>query len=203
MLVDLEDRMLWKETKSGEFSVKSLYGALETRNATLFSWNIMWNLFVSSKGGFFTWEASWGKVLTLDQLKRRGWIVANRCFLCPVEEESIDHFLIHCSKAKVLWELIFALFGVTWVLPSSVKETLLGWNGSFVGKKHQKVWKVAPLCLFWTIWKERNRITFENEEFLVQKLKISFICNYWSWAKLFIDVGLLSLINHFDWLGSK
>ncbi|RVW39377.1 hypothetical protein CK203_096142 [Vitis vinifera] len=38
VLVDLEDRMLWKETKSVEFSVKSLYGALETRNAAPFPW---------------------------------------------------------------------------------------------------------------------------------------------------------------------
>ena len=29
---------------------------------------------------FFAWEASWGKVLTLDQLQRRGWFVMNQCF---------------------------------------------------------------------------------------------------------------------------
>ena len=31
-----------------------------------------------------------------------------------------------------------------------VSETLLGCYGSFVGKK-QKVWRVAPLCIFWTL----------------------------------------------------
>ena len=62
---------------------------------------------------FFAWEASWGKVLTLDQLKKRGWILANRCFLCCEEEETIDHILIHCTRVRVLWELLFALFGVT------------------------------------------------------------------------------------------
>ena len=51
---------------------------------------------------FFAWEASWDKVLTLDQLKERGCILANRCFLSCVEEESIDHILIHCTKARVL-----------------------------------------------------------------------------------------------------
>ena len=74
---------------------------------------------------FFVWEASWVKTLTLDQVKRRGWSLATRCFLCLVEEESIDHILIHCTKARVLWELLFALFGVTWVLPLTVRETLL------------------------------------------------------------------------------
>ena len=41
------------------------------------------------------------------------------------------------------------------------------WLVSFVGKKCKKAWKLAPLCLFWTVWKERNMIAFDNEEFLV------------------------------------
>ena len=74
----------------------------------------------------------------LDQLKRRGWPLANRCFPYLVEEESINHILIHCTKTKVLWELLFALFCVTQVLPFSIRETSLGWHGSFMGKKHKK-----------------------------------------------------------------
>ena len=42
----------------------------------------------------FSWEASWGKVLTLDYLKRRGRVLANRCFHCEEEEESIDPLFI-------------------------------------------------------------------------------------------------------------
>ena len=26
------------------------------------------------------------------------------------------------------------------------------------GKKHKKTWKLALLCFFWIVWKERNRI---------------------------------------------
>ena len=40
-------------------------------------------------------------------------------------EETIDHLLIHCAKTGVLWEMFFSLVGVSWVLPSSVKETFL------------------------------------------------------------------------------
>ena len=78
-----------------------------------------------TKVGFFAWEASWGKVLTLDQLKKRGRTLANRCFLCGEREETVNHLLIHCSKARMLWELFLAIFGVNWVFPFLVKETLL------------------------------------------------------------------------------
>ncbi|KAL6314646.1 hypothetical protein AAG906_026990 [Vitis piasezkii] len=164
------------EVEAVERFLSTLQGesVLEPRIAVPFPWNIIWSPCVPTKVGFFALEASWGKVLTLDQLKRRGWAIANRCFLCCAEEESINHIIIHCSKARVLWELVFVLFGVTWVLPYSARDTLLGWHGSFVGKKHRKAWRATPLCLFWSVWKERNRIAFENEDLLVQRLKYSF-----------------------------
>ena len=71
LVIDLEDRVLWKETKDMHFSAKSLNSALEPRSAVPFPLNIICSPCVP-KVGFFAWEASWEKVLTLDQLKRRG-----------------------------------------------------------------------------------------------------------------------------------
>ena len=45
---------------------------------------------------FFTQEAVWKKkILTLDQLKRRGWSFPNGCYFYKVEEESVNHILLH------------------------------------------------------------------------------------------------------------
>ena len=55
---------------------------------------------VSLKVDFFAWEASWGKVMTLDQLKKRGRFLANRCYLCEEEEETLNHLLVHCLKGQ-------------------------------------------------------------------------------------------------------
>ncbi|RVW42420.1 hypothetical protein CK203_070906 [Vitis vinifera] len=139
--------MLWKETSNGIFPVKSLYNDLASRRVYQFPNGMIWSPCVSTKVSFFAWEASWGKVLTLDQLKKRGRILANRCFLCCEEEESIDHILMHCTRARVLWELLFALFGVTWVLPFSVRDTLIGWHEFNLGKKRRKVPLVYPRML--------------------------------------------------------
>ncbi|RVX14417.1 putative ribonuclease H protein [Vitis vinifera] len=59
--------------------------------------------------------------------------------------------------ARVLWELLFALFGVMWALPLSVRDTLLGWHVSFVGKKCRKAWMTAPLCLFGQFGRKQTR----------------------------------------------
>ncbi|RVW43830.1 Triphosphate tunel metalloenzyme 3 [Vitis vinifera] len=57
-------------------------------------------------------------------------------------------------------EEVGARFSECW--PATVKEMLLGWNGTFVGKKRKVVWKASPLCLFWTVWKTRNKVAFEE-----------------------------------------
>ena len=62
--------------------------------------------------GFFAWEASWGRILTLDQIKRKGRALTNKCFLYEEEEETVEHLLLHCTKAKVLWNLFLAIVGV-------------------------------------------------------------------------------------------
>ena len=141
-------------------------------------------------------------MLTLDHLKRRGWSLANTCFLCLEEEETIDRILIHCVKARVLWNLVFSLFGMLWTLPSSVKDMLLGWHDSLVGKRRKKLWRTAPLCLSWTVWKERNRRAFGNEEQYVQGLEHAFLCNLWNWSRLFLFFGPSLVVDFVDWVGS-
>lgn len=42
---------------------------------------------------------------------------------------------------------------------------------SFVGKKSKKVRMTAPSYFFSMIWKERKKITFDNEEILMHTMK--------------------------------
>ena len=64
-------------------------------------------------------------MLTLDQLKRRERALANRCFLCEENGEDIDHLLLHCKKAKMLWDLLLTIVGASWVFPKTVIQMLL------------------------------------------------------------------------------
>ena len=43
LVIDMKDRVLWKETKDRKFSFKSIYSALEPRSAIPFPRSIIWS----------------------------------------------------------------------------------------------------------------------------------------------------------------
>ena len=44
--------------------------------------------------------------------------------MCKHYGESIDHLLLHCEVATKVWNEFFQLFGVSWVMPRKVSDTL-------------------------------------------------------------------------------
>ena len=197
-----DDSVIWRQGRNGRYRVKEAYRLLDKPNAIEFPARRIWVDKVPTKVCFFAWEATWGKVLTLDRLQIRGVQLPNCCFLCGCDEENVNHILLHCIVTRALWEIIFGLIDIKWVLPETVKETLISWRGSFVGKKRKKIWKSIPLCIFWTVWKERNRLAFKGGVVNIQRLKSSFVCNLWNWAKVHLGEESFSLIGFLEWIAS-
>ena len=56
---------------------------------------------------------------------------------------------------------------------------------------------MTPLCIFWSVWKEKNLLAFENEVLSLQRLKYSFVCNIWSWVRVFIVLSPSSFVSFF------
>ena len=195
--------LLLKEVKVKSFLVKVMYKGYDISLACDFPHRLIWNLVVPPKRGIFTWEAAWGKVLTLDNLKGRGMTFVNRCFMCEEDEETIDHLLIHCKSEKMLWDLFLSIVGISWVFPHSVLHTLLAWQEVAVGKKRKKMWTTSPSCLFWALWSARNRLAFENEVTSSQRIKINFISNLWTWANLYRNANTNSVLDFLTWLGCR
>ncbi|KAL6333218.1 hypothetical protein AAG906_028401 [Vitis piasezkii] len=164
-----EDSVMWRRGRNGLFRVKEAYRLLDNPNDTVFPSRSIWVDRVPTKVTFFASEATWGKVLTLDRLQIRGVQLPNCCFLRGCEEENVNHILIHCIVARALWDIIL----------ETVKEVLTTWRGPFVRKKRKKVWKSILLCIFWTVWKERNMLAFRVGGVEYPKIK-EFFCNLWS-----------------------
>ena len=168
-------QFFWKGGRNGQFKIKEAHSLLANPNDTAFPSRCIWVDRVPPKVTFFSWEATWGKVLTLDRLQKRGLQLPNCCFLCDCEKENVNHILIHCIVVRVLWDIVLGLVDVKWVFPETIREVLISWRGPFVGKKRKKVWKSIPLCIFWTVWKERNRLAFRGGVLNIPKLK-NFFC---------------------------
>ena len=54
---------------------------------------------------------------------RRGFTLAYSCYLCLEDESGPSSAPLY--KDENLWALLFSLFGTTWVIFGTVKDTLL------------------------------------------------------------------------------
>jgi hypothetical protein len=95
----------------------------------------------------------------------------------------VDHLLIHCPVVSLLWSWILGVFGISWVLPQTVAELLFSWwNG--LGRHSSDVWNLVPLCLMWSVWKERNSRTFEDVSSTDIQLQDCLASSLFEWSKV-------------------
>jgi hypothetical protein len=47
------------------------------------------------------------------------------------------------------------------------------------------VWRIAPLCLMWTVWREQNARCFEDHEKTHDKLKNMLVKTLLNWLGAF------------------
>jgi hypothetical protein len=97
-----------------------------------------------------------GKILTHDNLCKRNIVVVEWCCMCKKNGEAVDHLLIHCEVASCLWHYVFTLFGIEWVMPQKVIDLFACWSQVGGRELSIDIWRMAPLCVIWCIWRERN-----------------------------------------------
>jgi hypothetical protein len=95
------DKIWWVLNRKGKFEVRSFYSILTSFVSFPFPWKSIWCTKAPSRVAFFVRSAVLGKILTLDNLRKKNMVLVNRCGMCK-EEESIDHLLIHCKSAQFL-----------------------------------------------------------------------------------------------------
>jgi hypothetical protein len=103
--------------------------------------------------------------------------------MCCCDGETVDHLLLHCSAVQKLWNYVFLTFRVHWVLPRQVADLLFGWHNWF-GKHHSHIWNLIPLCLMWTVWRERNLRTFEDLSSSQDQLLGTFVTSLFDWSRI-------------------
>ena len=114
--------------------------------------------------------------------------LSSTCPLCRNAKEDLDHLLIHCPAVWGMWAALISIPGFQWVCPYLVKEVLSGWSCFPIRKRTRKLWLTTPLSFIWAIWKERNRVVYEDVVFSPNRMKLSFVSALISWAGLIPNV---------------
>ena len=79
---DAEDILSWQESRNGFFLFIPFIVPTQGLLVILSHGALFGGLGTPMRVSLFAWEASWNRILTCDQLKRRGWNLPNRCYLC-------------------------------------------------------------------------------------------------------------------------
>jgi len=176
--------------------VKSFFGSMMCSGGSRFPWKSVWRSQAPQRAAFFTWSAALGRILTLDNLRKRHIIIVDRCCLCKRHGESVDHILLHCDVASALWNNIFSLFGISWVMPRSVLDLVACWwkSGRYGSATS---WKMVPICLFWCIWRERNLRCFENLESSLEEVLELFLHTLYVWSMAYLYPLSISFAEFF------
>jgi ribonuclease HI len=116
----------------------------------------------------FNWTLLKGKVLTAENLRKRGILGPSICFFCRAEEESSHHLFFHCPFAQSCWTQIVRPIKMEEIfdqLSSLQKNWVKGYPYSKKGKNNITcIWKCIPATLSWQIWLARNNCIFNDKK---------------------------------------
>jgi hypothetical protein len=97
--------------------------------------------------------------MTRDNLRKRGMPKPLECSLCK-EIESVKHLLFECLISKLLWDMVFEVFGI------SVTDFLSIASKWICNTRHLQ-FNIISSAVIWSIWNNRNSIVF-NKKSLVK-----------------------------------
>jgi len=125
----------------------------------IFLWDITVLIFYAFLS-FFVWTVAWVKILTSENLIKRGYSIVSWCCMCHRSEETVDHLLLHCSVAfwvvefhfQVVWEFYWRRFLIYYV-GDGVGDQISGisflhvWCGLFGRKEIDILLRMWNACL--------------------------------------------------------
>jgi zinc-binding in reverse transcriptase len=93
------DKFFWRISPSGKFSSHEVYDWLMFRGMIDSSADVLWHLPIPLKIKKFMWLVVQNKILTKDNLIKRGWCGSELCTMFP-NQEIVVHLFVTCRIAK-------------------------------------------------------------------------------------------------------
>eukprot|EP00253_Pinus_taeda_P018691 PITA_18691 len=131
-------------------------------------WKITWRSEALPKIIFFIWLLLKGKILTAENLSKRGINGPSICPNCCTAEETMCHLFVECPFARECWNQLSSLGNTIWNPQQSVAETIYVWKKSCPWREKwsslaKRVWDTLPHTLLWRIWLSRNKKKIQDK----------------------------------------
>lgn len=116
----------------------------------IWAWNISLKLVCF---GQLVWK---NKILTWDNLCKRGLFGLGRCVMCKNELENVRYLFLICLFAIYIWNGVMKILNISAQWKSnSIENCLVEWTLKY------KVYHSLPFYIFSQIWRSRNSYIFE------------------------------------------
>eukprot|EP00253_Pinus_taeda_P022158 PITA_22158 len=174
------DKLRWGPKGNGEFSLKEARSIIEREEQPdTMPWaDKVWDNFQWLKIRTFLWLLMQRKTLTWENLLRKGFQGPSRCPMCLQEEETMNHLFNSCEWASQLWLWMEAIMEDSNRNRDSIQDSITNWRRNFSRiNRVDSIWKCTPGFITWTIWKERNRRIFTEENRNIECAKESILIN--------------------------
>jgi len=166
----IQDSYVW-DPSGGKFTVKSGYKFLQPNN-NLENWNLrsaVWKNECLPKIKFFAWTLLNGKILTAENLRKKGIQGPSMWCLCRKEEESSQNLFLDCAIARHCWQQIISPLKLATENFDQLTTLNRNWEKCYPYTKQSKyaiirIWKCLPSALCWQIWLSRNSCIFKNQK---------------------------------------
>lgn len=119
-------------------------------------WAKAWIKNLTPKVNYFSWILLQNKILTTNNLCKRGFQVPNICILYMADVESIPHLFINYPFAQEIWGKMLQLWDLYWVFPSTILDQFSQWRAPSNNQVIKRLWSYSLPQLVWGISKEEN-----------------------------------------------
>lgn len=164
-----QDEVEWDLTKSKEFTVNSAYKELKNESQMQTLIHRVLKMKVPPRMKVFLWLAYYKKILTAENLQKRGWNLSSMCVMYRSSEETIKHMFSNCQFAMDLYRKVASISGIQqrdWNEKFTIEEAT-NWTVSSKGNMTSR--ELILLSIF-ICWRERCTRIFREKEKEVDEL---------------------------------
>jgi hypothetical protein len=194
-----QDRIIWTNSSSGEYSAKSAYDLHFQSLGICYEAKLIWKTKAPPKCRFFIWLLLQDRIWTAARLQVRQWPNEYFCQLCVRNLETAHHLFDECSVARNIWHRIgqwartMELEPVSWTITANVREWFILRMNQLPSSAKNGLRSLIVLTI-WEIWRERNSGIFMKKGKQVQGIVEAIQDKANTWAQVG-NKGLLLLLR--------